>query len=162
MNNKKGYRPVKKIIIAVLLALTFSFDAFPGYRRGPTLETEGTLQKKARIENVDENYAAYIVRKDLRTLKGPTRFGKLACELDPQDVRMFPRKKQTSTKCKKATPMLNHKENDEHKEKVARYSIIEAQNYLQSTKLERELRQIEKQRQQERDQVVRQVGEFFR
>ena len=69
---------MKKIIIAVLLVLTFSLDAFSGYRRGPTLETAGTLRKKARIENIEKNCKknrAYVKHKEMRTLKGPSPHG---------------------------------------------------------------------------------------
>lgn len=70
---------MKKIIIAVLLVLTFSLDAFSGYKHGPSLETAGTRRKKARIEKIEKKYknnGAYAARKEMRTLKGPSPHGR--------------------------------------------------------------------------------------
>ena len=69
---------MKKIIIAILLVLTFSLDAFSGYKIGQSLETRGTRRKKARIEKLEKKYKnnnAYVKRKESRTLKGPTPIG---------------------------------------------------------------------------------------
>lgn len=110
---------MKKIIIAVLLALTFSFDALPAYRLGPTLEEAGT-----------------------GTLERPKPRGKK------------PGIKKLETKCKKSDAGVEHKENDEHKENVTRDIRFDAW-----TRSQKYVQQIEQQRQQERDQAVRQVLE---